>query len=70
LVKLNNQSRQDASLTLKTVIYKDMRDDIAIAVAWDRPHLAAWLDIYLDAFPTHQRAADILQVYGPGKEQP
>lgn len=65
-----NQSRQDASLTLKTVIYKDMRDDIAIAVAWDRPHLAAWLDIYLDAFPTHQRAADILQVYGPGKEQP
>jgi len=63
-----NQSRKDASLTLKTVIYKDMHDDIAMAVAWNRPHLVAWLDIYLDAFPTHQTAADILQTYGPTKE--
>lgn len=65
-----NQSRKDASLTLKTVIYKDMKDYIAIAVAWDRPHLAAWLDIYLDSFPTDQRAADILRTYGPPKEKP
>jgi len=64
-----NQSRQDASLTLKTVIYKDMSDDIAMAVAWNRPHFAAWLDIYLDSFPTDQRAADILRTYGPTKEQ-
>lgn len=65
-----NQSRQDASLTLKTVIYKDMKDYIAMAVAWDRPHLAAWLDIYLDSFPTNQKAAEILRTYGPAKEQP
>jgi ABC-type amino acid transport substrate-binding protein len=65
-----NQSRQDASLTLKTVIYKDMSDYIAMAVAWNRPHFAAWLDIYLDSFPTDQRAADILRTYGPTKEQP
>lgn len=65
-----NQSRKDASLTLKTVIYKDMKDYIAIAVAWDRPHLASWLDLYLDAFPTDQRAADILRTYGSPKEKP
>ena len=65
-----NQSRQDASLTLKTVIYKDMKDYIAMAVAWNRPHLAAWLDIYLDAFATDQRATDIIRTYGPTKEKP
>jgi hypothetical protein len=65
-----NQSHQDASLTLKTVIYRDMKDYIAMAVAWNRPHLAAWLDIYLDAFATDQRATDILRTYGPAKEQP
>ena len=65
-----NQSRKDASLTLKTVIYKDMKDYIAMAVAWNRPHLAAWLDIYLDAFATDQRATDIIRAYGPTKEKP
>jgi polar amino acid transport system substrate-binding protein len=65
-----NQSRQDASLTLKTVIYKDMKDYIAMAVAWNRPHLAAWLDIYLDTFATDQRATDIIRTYGPTKEKP
>jgi ABC-type amino acid transport substrate-binding protein len=65
-----HQSRQDASLTLKTVIYKDMKDYIAMAVAWNRPHLAAWLDIYLDVFTTDQRAIDILRTYGPTKEKP
>ena len=65
-----NQSRKDASLTLKTVIYKDMKDSIAMAVAWNRPHLAAWLDIYLDSFATDQRATDILRTYGPTKEKP
>lgn len=64
-----NQVHEGASLTLKTIIYKDMKDYIAMAVAWDRPHLAAWLDIYLDSFPTDQRAADILRTYGPAKEQ-
>jgi len=39
-----NQSRKDASLSLKPVIYKDMKDPIAMAVAWNRPHLAAWLE--------------------------
>ena len=55
-----NQSRKDASLTLKTVVYKDMKDYIAMAVAWNRPHLAAWLDIYLDSVATDQRATDII----------
>jgi ABC-type amino acid transport substrate-binding protein len=65
-----NQSRKDASLTLKTVIYKDMQDYIAMAVAWNRPHFAAWLDIYLESFATDQRATDILRTYGPTKEKP
>src|SRR5262245_450192 len=65
-----NQSRKDASLTLKTVIYKDMKDYIAMAVAWNCPHLAAWLDIYLDTFATDQRATDIIRTYGPTKEKP
>ena len=64
-----NQSRKDASLTLKTVIYKDMKDYIAMAVAWNRPHFAAWLDIYLDSFVTNQRATDIIRTYGPTKEK-
>jgi polar amino acid transport system substrate-binding protein len=64
-----NQSRQDASLMLKTVVYKDIKDYIAMAVAWNRPHLAAWLDIYLDTFATDQRAADIIRIYGPTKEK-
>jgi polar amino acid transport system substrate-binding protein len=65
-----NQSRQDAALSLKTVVYKDMKDYIAMAVAWNRPHLAAWLDIYLDSFATNQRVTDILRTYGPTKEKP
>jgi polar amino acid transport system substrate-binding protein len=65
-----NQSRKDASLTLKTVVYKDMKDYIAMAVAWNRPHLAAWLDIYLDSFATDQRATDIIRTYGPTREKP
>lgn len=65
-----NQSRLDASLTLKTVVYKDIKDYIAMAVAWNRPHLAAWLDVYLEAFATDQRATDILRTYGPAKEKP
>jgi polar amino acid transport system substrate-binding protein len=65
-----NQSRKDASLSLKPVIYKDMKDPIAMAVAWNRPHLAAWLDVYLDSFVTEQRAADIIRTYGPTKEKP
>ena len=65
-----NQSRQDASLTLKTVIYKDMKDSIAMAVAWNRPHLAAWLDVYLDTFATNQRASDIIRIHGPTKGKP
>jgi len=65
-----NQSRKDASLSLKPVIYKDMKDPIAMAVAWNRPHLAAWLDVYLDSFVTDQRATDILRTYGPTKEKP
>jgi hypothetical protein len=35
----------------------------------DRPHLAAWLDIYLDSFATDQRATDIIRTYGPAKEK-
>lgn len=65
-----NQARQDASLMLKTVIYKDMKDYISMAVAWNRPHLAAWLDVYLDSFPTDHKVADILRLYGPVKERP
>jgi hypothetical protein len=47
-----------------------MKDYIAMAVAWNRPHLAAWLDIYLDTFATDQRATDIIRTYGPTKEKP
>ncbi|MGE3536494.1 MAG: substrate-binding periplasmic protein [Candidatus Tectimicrobiota bacterium] len=65
-----NQYRQEASLTLKTVIYKDMKDYISMAVAWNRPHLAAWLDVYLDSFPTDYKVADLLRIYGSTKEKP
>lgn len=65
-----NLLHQDASLTLKTVIYKDMKDYISMAVAWNRPHLAAWLDVYLDSFPTDHKVADLLRTYGPTKEKP
>src|SRR5262249_51496786 len=51
-IQMINQSRKDASLILKTVIYKDMKDYIAMAVAWHHPNLASWLDIYLDSFNT------------------
>ena len=47
-------SRKDASLTLKTVIYKDMKDYIAMAVAWNRPTLPPGLiSIWTHSPPTN-----------------
>ena len=41
-----------------------------MAVAWNHPHLTAWLDIYLDSFATDQRTTDIVRAYGSSKEKP
>lgn len=41
------RSRPDASLKVKTVVLKDTRDDIAIAVAWQNTHLLYFLNLAL-----------------------
>jgi polar amino acid transport system substrate-binding protein len=41
------RGRPDASLKVKTVVLKDTRDDIAIAVAWENTHEAYYLNLLL-----------------------
>jgi ABC-type amino acid transport substrate-binding protein len=41
------RSRPDASLKVKTVVLKDTRDDIAVAVAWENSHLLYYLNLIL-----------------------
>jgi len=43
-------NRKDAALHLKTIVLKDKKDPIAMAVSKNRAHLAEWIDIFLDEY--------------------
>jgi ABC-type amino acid transport substrate-binding protein len=38
----------NASLTLQSVVFKDTKDPIAIAIAHDKPHLCYWLNHFIN----------------------
>jgi len=42
------KDKSDAIITLQTVIFKDTKDPISIAVSSDSPHLCFWINQYLD----------------------
>lgn len=54
-------SKPDASIELKTVIIKDIKDPISVAVAWDSPHLLQWINTYLAEQQTAMTVDDILE---------
>ncbi len=45
------KSRPDAGLKVQTVVFKDTKDDIAIAVRWYENGLLAFLNNYIDNIP-------------------
>lgn len=48
------------SLRLKTVIFKDFTDDIAIALPWKNHHLHYWLDYFLELYHFTAEAQDLI----------
>ena len=46
-------ARPDAPLQLRAIVLPEQRDPIAIALPWDSPALAAWLDLYLENGAPH-----------------
>jgi polar amino acid transport system substrate-binding protein len=57
------RSRPDASLKVKTVVLKDTRDDIAIAVAWENSHLLYYLNLILANMDLGLTADSLLDRY-------
>ncbi|HUV08740.1 MAG TPA: ABC transporter substrate-binding protein [Spirochaetia bacterium] len=57
------RSRSDASLKVKTVVLRDTRDDIAIAVAWQNTHLLYWLNLQLASMDLDLSADRLLDMY-------
>jgi len=52
------------AIELKTIIIKDIKDRIAIAVPWESSHLLAWLNLYLEENTSVSMSAEnILKKY-------
>jgi polar amino acid transport system substrate-binding protein len=51
------------SLKVKTVIFKDTKDPIAMAVSWDNTHLLYWLNEYLETRNFNLDADKLLREY-------
>jgi ABC-type amino acid transport substrate-binding protein len=45
-----NETREDSSILMKPVFINDKQDPIAMAVAYDAPLLAEWLDLFLEEY--------------------
>jgi ABC-type amino acid transport substrate-binding protein len=45
-----NETREDSSILMKPVFINDKQDQIAMAVAYDAPLLAEWLDLFLEEY--------------------
>ncbi len=43
------KSRPDSALSVKTVLLKDTRDPIAMALPWESGQLTTWVNLYLDS---------------------
>jgi polar amino acid transport system substrate-binding protein len=57
------RSRPDASLKVRTVVLKDTRDDIAIAVAWQNTHELYYLNLVLANMNLGLNADSLLDRY-------
>lgn len=62
-VKKIIRGRPDASLKVKTVVLKDTRDDIAIAVAWQNTHELYYLNLLLSSMDLNLTADVLLDRY-------
>jgi ABC-type amino acid transport substrate-binding protein len=45
-----NETRENSSILMKPVFINDKQDPIAMAVAYDAPLLAEWLDLFLETY--------------------
>ena len=57
------RGRKDALVKLKTVLITDQEDPIAVAVAADKTHLLAWLNIYLQSCRLKLTPEKLLDMY-------
>lgn len=57
------KSASDQVIKLQSVVFKDTKDPIAIAVSCDSPHLLQWLNQYLDSFNNGVTADKLLDKY-------
>jgi polar amino acid transport system substrate-binding protein len=53
-------ARPEAPLQLRSALLPDQRDPVAIALPWDSPSLAAWLDLYLQNWARPVTAEELL----------
>jgi ABC-type amino acid transport substrate-binding protein len=51
-----NETRADSSILMKPVFINDKQDPIAMAVAYDAPLLAEWLDLFLEDYILQHKA--------------
>ncbi len=73
-IKKLTVSKPAVAVELKTVIIEDIRDPIAMAVAWDSPHLLQWINTYLEQEKVTMTVDDILNenldsVKGPASRE-
>ncbi len=54
------KSASDQSIKLQSVVFKDTKDPIAIAVSTDAPHLLFWLNQYLESLNSNMTADKLL----------
>lgn len=57
------RNKPDGILQLQTVVFKDTRDPIAMAVSADSPHLLFWLNQYLESKNMNMNADKLLDEY-------
>lgn len=53
----------DQAIKLESMVFKDTKDMIAIAVSSDAPHLLYWLNQYLESLELHMTADKLLARY-------
>ena len=57
------RSASDQVIKLQSVVFKDTKDPIAIAVSTDAPHLLHWLNQYLDSFNSVMTADKLIEKF-------
>ena len=56
-------SRSDATIKLKPVIFSDLTDPISIAVRYDRQQFLSWVNIFLESLSLDLNTEKLLDIY-------